>query len=738
MHGLCFRSARRRDRVPTAFAVAPTRDPIAERLENTMKNHAKIITTTLVMALALTVGACGDSTGSGESASSPGGASSTTAANITFRTDPTDVEVWIDGKQAGTTPVVIAVEAGAHDVEFKRDGFEPIQERLEIEAGKDLTVTTALAVTGEPEQRVKTLLAALGIPEHENLEPKAHRGSTPPVMLYWPKRNVRRDGVGTWRIEIADYDDDGFLVFKKGRTELHRVPFTAEAQVMEGKLPAPVMEELKRGSTITWGIDFESKRKKDVMTTFTVKDGRALDRKLQKLKKRSVYRRAGPLEKQIAQIELKRNYRFYTEALTDAMSVLNTWPDTELADKIIADSLQRLKLKDSLLYTEIMKRMRGSGNAPRNGGLGPVARRLPPTLVAPKVKLPTSTGSAAGSGGMQAGGVGVKPTGADQKRQPGPIAPDGTHAGGATGVPVDPAKAREQALQARRAEVEALRSALDAATQAAEELEAAEKSVMEADQAVAAATDAVKNASDAVEQARSELETARSNGASEAELQAKQQALDAAEAARATAQEQAQDAQEAREKVLQQATETMEKHSAYGSSREASEAARELQEQVEEKSQPLPHEETLPHEAVPAPDDVDEDPLADPREPSADEALALQREALQESLESSQGEVERANQWFESSGTAVQTSQQAYEAAQQEMDAAEASGDAARIEAAERALAEADETYQRNLMDHERAAAEKERAAEELEMRRKAIEDFEKDPSQGDPAGRNR
>lgn len=710
--------------------------PDRERLENIMKNHAKIITTTLVMALALTVGACGDTTGKGGESASSGGASDTTAANITFRTDPRGVDVWIDGKKAGTTPVVIAVEAGKHDVEFKRDGFESVTDSIDVVAGKDLTVTAPLAVTGSPEERVERLLAALEIPEHENLEPKAHRGSTPPVMLYWPKKDVRKGGIGTWRLEIGEYDDDGFLVFKKGSKVLHREPFKATGIVMEGALPPVVMEALKRGSTISWGIDYENKRKKDVMTKFTVKDGRALDRKLTKLAKRSVYKRAGDLERAIARIELKRNYRFYTEALTDAMSVLNTWPDTMIADKVIADSLQRLKLKDTILYVEIMKRLRGAGGSKGKGkgtsGLGNVTapRGLAQSLVAPKIRKPVDGGSKAG--GMKPG-MGVTPTGGDQKREPGPIE-EGTDGSTDQGTEApDARQAREQELEARRAEAQDLQDQVSALEKIVDEMKQAEESVHASSTKVSEAQKSAEAANKALEEARKALADAEASGDA-ARTQAAQQALDTAQQAAENAGKELETATQNHEETKQRAMETMERHSEHGaSSAEVEDKAREAKEKLEElRNQPMRSEEPQQGSTNPR-QGVDNDPLRDPNEPTPAEAEAITRQMHEQGISDAKERLEDANTYYDNSTASHAAAKTAYDSASQEMDAAEASGDQNRIDAAEAALGKASEELARTQMDVERADAAKRTAAEDLVNREQEFQAYEQQAANQGP-----
>lgn len=678
-----------------------------------MQHHARHITTALLVALALVLGACGDS-------------ASTKSANITFRTDPAGVQVWIDGANAGTTPVVVSVEDGSHGIEFKRDGFEAVTETLDVKAGNDLTVTTALAVTGTAEERVHTLLAALGIPEHETIEPKAHRAPMKNgIMLYWPQKKVRKGGLSTWRIEIdADYEDDGDLVFKKGKKELHRAPFRASGLVMEGRLPASVVEALSRGSRVTWGIDFENKRKKDVMAKFVVDDGKALERKLERLVKRSVYRRAGPLEREMAKIELKRNYRYYTESLTDAMSVLNTWPDTILGDKIIADSLQRLQLKESMLYAEIMKRLLGRGTAGgrKTAGLGNVARPLPPSVVAPKVRVPTPKAEA--QGGLKAGGgVGIKPTGDDQKREPGPI--EGTDAPGTPGVDVDPAKARERDEQARRNEVMVLQDALAAQQAITAQLEEAEARLKAANDAISEAQQKVKAASKSAKDAVAELKAAKLTG-DPAQIAAAQAEVEKAMRRAESLKDAVKDAEQAKDDIAETSRKLMEQH---GSAEDARNREKEIQDQIEQARQPKEHEQNP--DGMPTPDRVAEDPLAEPGEEDYGvEEETLRRQSLETEVKNAIGQLKNATIWIKESTLAAAINKKAYDAAIQEMDDAEASGDQARIDAAEQALGEAHENYSRSAMELERANAAKDRAGNELERAEKNLDEWDQNADQ--------
>jgi hypothetical protein len=67
--------------------------------------------------------------------------------HIEVNVNPTDATVWLDGKQvADHSPASLAVMSGAHDMAIARDGFVPIQQRVDVNAGEIVAVSVALVV----------------------------------------------------------------------------------------------------------------------------------------------------------------------------------------------------------------------------------------------------------------------------------------------------------------------------------------------------------------------------------------------------------------------------------------------------------------------------------------------------------------------------------------------------------------------------------------------------------------
>ena len=79
--------------------------------------------------------------------------------NLNVNYQPTNAEVWIDGRKAGTSPDVFRnITVGSHNVELRAAGYTSKQERVNIEEGK-----TAL-LTGALERQQQTAVAASSSP----------------------------------------------------------------------------------------------------------------------------------------------------------------------------------------------------------------------------------------------------------------------------------------------------------------------------------------------------------------------------------------------------------------------------------------------------------------------------------------------------------------------------------------------------------------------------------------------
>ncbi len=650
------------------------------------------------VVLAITLTACGsDSTPTG---------GSTTSANITFMTDPA-ATVWIDGVDKGQTPIVIAVDAGSHEVVLKAEGFEDMKETIAVEAGKDLTVDTGLMLAGTDVGDYKRLLATLGI-EHQAYgeTPKAHRGlGDSPVMLYWPQSTMRHASLGTYRIEVTpEYENDGYIEFRKGKNVLHREKFEAEDLLTERAIPASVMEAMKAGGKYSWGVYYESKRKKPVVAKFDIASRskeRKFSRKVSKIRSRKTYQRANPLMRAMANVDLLRDNRFYAEALRYSLSMVNTWPTTEMPFKSIAFCCERLALKDSQLYSHVGESLRGSGatrarqglSIPgRTEGTGGQTSSLPPSVVAPRVRDTKPT---------VPGGMGVTPTPDAQKRKPGAIEPatDGNSAGSdATGIGSE--------RGAGDAEIVKLR---DLINQSDKELEAANEAVTQANLLREAAEAAQERAQDALQNAEAAAEALRVLEEQEAATPGSvpQADLEAARENARVSDAQAGDAAEAAKSADEQAA---------AARREADKVAKD----AADRRKTLDDQLKLRLEALGVPSNREG---AD----KLDEERAVLNQ-MRDEAESNQQALTHANDMMDQAVAALQTA----EAELERLSAIETPTPAelAELEAAAQAVSSAHEESARARMEFERTEAAVQASAAQIGSQEELIKQLERDMEQ--------
>ncbi len=75
--------------------------------------------------------------------------------NIDIKSDPTGVEIYLDGKKLGTTPYFTQVLIGNHELEFKKDKYEAEKINIWVDEGK----TTSKSVSLKEKKASKVTLA---------------------------------------------------------------------------------------------------------------------------------------------------------------------------------------------------------------------------------------------------------------------------------------------------------------------------------------------------------------------------------------------------------------------------------------------------------------------------------------------------------------------------------------------------------------------------------------------------
>lgn len=365
----------------------------------------------LAAVLALGLAACG-AQGSKDAGPATVQNTNTEAVSVSFDCVP-PAKVWVDGVEKGATPTEIALVPGAYEVTFQRPGFAPDSQRVTVSA--PTTVEGSLALLREGDSEALAALAASLDVDIETLgDVPVHRGSSEHLaVLYWPREDVRMEGLSTFRVDVGDdYAGDGVLRFVSKGDTLYEEPFDPANATTIAEIPQQVLDALKVNSKVKWGIFFEDKRKSDVTAEFKVVRKDKVAKQLEKLLSSKHFRRQDPVVQSMMQAEILLNNQLYTEALQFYLGALQTWPQSTQPYHGIVKSAMRMDLKETPVYATALQYYRGKGNQAgvKSTGLGIDSIPAPLQLKTPLANLSgrTSGGSAAPKP-MGPGGAGVTP-----------------------------------------------------------------------------------------------------------------------------------------------------------------------------------------------------------------------------------------------------------------------------------------------------------------------------------------
>lgn len=341
------------------------------------------------LAAGLIVTGCDSgSTGSGGGATATVNLSSLPAA-----------EAWVDGKSAGSTPLAVPLSPGRHEVVLKQAGFSEHRQTLDVAPGAVASVDATLLPDDpmDPES-VRLVAAAYGITVEPFRAPEVHRGaaSVGGVALLFPRNDVRKEGLLNFRVDVTPaYEGGGFLEFRKGKTSLYRAKFEPETLVNTSTLPKSVLDAVKTGDTVTWGIYFTDARK-PITAQFEVVAKPTASKKLAELSAdRRLAAQPAALRQQL-EAEVLQNYRLYSEALVRLLDMRAADKDNTAPYTGIVSCLRRLDLEDSALFTEAASKAVGVTSRHRgpNAGSG-VAGKRNPVGTMPSGGAPASDGAEA-------------------------------------------------------------------------------------------------------------------------------------------------------------------------------------------------------------------------------------------------------------------------------------------------------------------------------------------------------
>ena len=158
-----------------------------------------------------------------------------------------------------------------------------------------------------------------------------HRGGGSETTAWplLPRGEVRLDGLTVWRLEadLESFDPEagGVLEFRKGKNVLWRdtVPFDPkEMRIIEGGLPKHVLDAVKVGDTITWGIAYEKQPKRSMLGEFKVVSKPSAAKQIDRIENDRLNARQPAKVKALGRAQALLNNSLYAEALLVYMG----WP----------------------------------------------------------------------------------------------------------------------------------------------------------------------------------------------------------------------------------------------------------------------------------------------------------------------------------------------------------------------------------------------------------------------------
>lgn len=264
-------------------------------------------------------------------------------------------------------------------------------------------------------------LSALGVetPAVEPITPE--RGVVDGLAFpTWPSGDVRKAGLRTFRVDVSpSFDGKAFLKFFQGKKELYSAPFEPSKTTTVETIPAVVVESLKTGDRVTWGVYFDKKSAKPITLDFTIVDKVQAAKKVGEI---DANKGLTVLGRMITKAQALKNYSFLSEALMTYVEIVKTDDSITSVYADMVDCLRRLKLKNTPLFQDAQMKMTTNPSPSRkgfggglNGGLasgGPGAGDIPSGNQGKMAGVgPTAVAKTSGAnkGGLKQGGSGLPP-----------------------------------------------------------------------------------------------------------------------------------------------------------------------------------------------------------------------------------------------------------------------------------------------------------------------------------------
>jgi hypothetical protein len=238
------------------------------------------------------------------------------------------------------------------------------------------------------------------------------RASGPEGLAFptWPAGDVRKTGLTSFRVDAsAAYESDGTLKFMDGHKVLYEAPFKPQLAETVMPIPAIVLESLKSGDTITWGVWFANKKTPPAKLTFKVVDKSGASKEVARLDSDKGLSKLG---RDLAKGQSLKNYSLLSEALVIYSAIGKENPTVTSAFTSIMECLRGLHLKNTPAFFDASARNIGQpGNMRGAFSNGPSDRDLAHNGpgMAP-VKAPVASTGGGKPSGFDSKSGGLKPT----------------------------------------------------------------------------------------------------------------------------------------------------------------------------------------------------------------------------------------------------------------------------------------------------------------------------------------
>jgi hypothetical protein len=174
------------------------------------------------------------------------------------------------------------------------------------------------------------------------------------IFPTWPSGEVRKAGLSTYRVDVApEFDGKAKLKFLVNKKVVFEGPFEPANLSTESAIPAIVLESLKAGDQLTWGVYPEGKKVKAATLDAKVIEKAGATRKLSQTDSEKAL---SPMARAFAKANVLQNNGFLSESVMTFVAIGKADSSITSVYAPIVGLLRRLHLKNTPLFHDAMAR----------------------------------------------------------------------------------------------------------------------------------------------------------------------------------------------------------------------------------------------------------------------------------------------------------------------------------------------------------------------------------------------